>query len=71
MTAKKPDFEFSDFISSEVEIETGVAINPKAKLLNFAKIKVTAIDPKIHRKVDEAVQRIEKNLKNLKELVRQ
>ena len=68
---KNRNFEFEDFIDSNVEIETGVAINPKAKLMNFAKIKVAAIDPKIHKEVDEAVARIRKNLKQLKALVRE
>ncbi len=71
MLAEKRNFEFEDFLSEEVEIETGALINPKAKLLNFAKIKVAAIDPKIHQEIDSAVKRIEKNLKQLKALVRE
>jgi hypothetical protein len=71
MSAKKPNFEFEDFLSDDVEAETGLAINPKAKLLNFAKIKVSVIDPRIHKEIDESMRRIEKNLQKLKALVRE
>lgn len=71
MSVKKGKIEFEDFIDPTVEIETGVAINLQAKLLNFAKIKVAAIDPKIHQEVDGAVKRIQKNLQQLKALVRE
>ena len=71
MSAKKTNFEFEDFLSEDVAIETGVAINPKAKLLNFAKIKVAAIDPKIHQEIDGAIKRIEKNLQRLKTLTKE
>lgn len=71
MPDKKREIEFDDFIDPEVEIETGVAINPKAKLMNFAKIKVTAIDPKIHKEISEAMVRIRGNLQRLKSLVRE
>ncbi len=67
----KKHIEFDDFIDPDVEIETGVTIDPKAKLVNFAKIKVVAIDPRIHKEIDESIKRIEKNLQKLKALVRE
>jgi hypothetical protein len=69
MTKKQIDFD--DFIDPDIEIETGIAINPKAKLMNFAKIKVAAIDPKIHKEISESMQRIRANLQRLKSLVKE
>lgn len=71
MTSKKYNFEFEDFLSEEIEIEAGVAIDPKAKMINFAKIKVAAIDPKIQNEIDETLTRIHKNLRHLKLLVQE
>jgi hypothetical protein len=63
---EKNNFELDDFIVEELEIVAGAKIDPKSKLANFAKIKVAAIDPKIHKEISSALDRIEKNLEKLK-----
>jgi hypothetical protein len=66
---EKNNFELDDFIVEELEIVAGAKIDPKSQLANFAKIKVAAIDPKIHKEIGDALNRIEKNLEKLKNSV--
>ncbi len=68
MSAKN-NFELDDFIADDLQIVAGTKINPKAKLRNFAKIKVAAIDPKIHKEVSDSLRKIEKSLDKLKKSV--
>lgn len=48
------------------EIESGVTIDPKAKIMNFAKIKVSAIDPKVSETIEQSLKNIRENLEKLK-----
>ncbi len=65
----KDHFELDDFIIENSEVAREVRINPETKLANFAKIKIAAIDPKIHKEISDALKRIEKNLEKLKKSV--
>ncbi len=65
----KNNFELDDFIMEESEVLPGAKIDPKSRLVNFAKIKVAAIDPKIHKEISDSLKRIEGNLEKLKKLV--
>lgn len=48
------------------DIEIGTIIDPKAKIMNFAKIKVSAIDPKVSKTIEQSVKNIRENLEKLK-----
>lgn len=70
MIKRKTTIEFDDFINPDIEIETGIAIDPKAKLMNFSKIKVAAMDPNIRKEIAESVKGIRSNLKKLKSVTK-
>ena len=48
------------------DIESGAVIDPQAKIMNFAKIKVSAIDPKVSKTIEQSVKNIRENLEKLK-----
>jgi len=52
----------------EIEIETDVAIDPKAKIRDFSKIKVSAIDPLVRKRIRESLENIRRTLVNLKKI---
>jgi len=66
------DHEIEDFIDprhkAEIEIETDVAIDPKAKIRDFSKIKVSAIDPLVRKRIRESLKNIRGTLANLKKI---
>ena len=66
------DHEIEDFIDprhkAEIEIETDVAIDPKAKIRDFSKIKVSAIDPLVRKRIRESLENIRRTLVNLKKI---
>jgi len=66
------DHEIEDFIDprhkAEIEIETDVAIDPKAKIRDFSKIKVSAIDPLVRKRIRESMKNIRGTLANLKKI---
>jgi len=61
---KKKIFTLDDFIGEEV----GRIISPKSKISDFSEIKVSAIDPRIRKEVEERIQNIRHNLNKLKQL---
>lgn len=48
------------------DIESGAVIDPQAKIMNFAKIKISAIDPKVSKTIEQSVKSIRDNLEKLK-----
>ncbi len=64
------NFELGDFIEDETQIKIGSKIDPKAKILNFSHIEVSAIDPKIRQELADLTKNIRNNLTQLKLLNR-
>lgn len=60
------DHEIDDFIDPNVNVEIGVNIDPQAKLMNFSKIKVWAIDPKMKSEIVEKIGNIREELQSFK-----
>jgi DNA-binding transcriptional MerR regulator len=52
----------------EIEIETDAPIDPKAKIRDFSKIKVSAIDPLVRKRIRESMKNIRGTLANLKKI---
>jgi len=63
--SKKSFIELDDFISSDIKIDIGGAIDPKAKLTDFSHIKISSIDPRIEKEIRKRVERIRGNLKKM------
>lgn len=66
---KKHNFELEDFIGEEVKNSPIKNINSQTKLSEFAHIKVATIDPRIHKEISLAVERIRENLAKLRSSV--
>jgi len=66
------DHEIEEFIDPqnepEIEIETDSPIDPKAKIRDFSKIKVSAIHPLIRKRINESLKNIRGNLVSLKKI---
>ena len=66
------DHEIEEFIDPrnepEIEIETDSPIDPKAKIRDFSKIKVSAIDPLVRKRIRESLKNIRGTLANLKKI---
>jgi DNA-binding transcriptional MerR regulator len=64
------DHEIEEFIDpkNEPKIETDAPIDPTAKIRDFSKIKVSAIDPLIRKRIGESLKNIRGNLVNLKKI---
>jgi DNA-binding transcriptional MerR regulator len=65
--------EIDDFLDSEMRIKTGEevmgqAIDPQAKIKNFAGLKIPSINPKTRQEILELIQNTKENLKKLKAL---
>lgn len=60
----KKSFTLDDFIGAEVSRK----IDPQAKISNFSELKVSAIDPRIRKEVEERLKNIKLNLNKLKQL---
>lgn len=61
----KKDIDLDSFIDPQNPIKTGFTIDPKEKMLGFAKLKVPAISPDIRLKIAKSVETIRENLKKL------
>jgi len=80
----KKKIDLDDFIHENIKVEkspnkktakatktkesSSTKINPKAKLMDFAKIKVVAIDPRLSKQVENLSTRITDNLEKLRKL---
>jgi len=67
---KKPEpekIEIDDFIDPHIQIETGIAIDPKLKLMNFSNIKVLTIHPKIRENIRAKIKNIRATLHEARE----
>jgi DNA-binding transcriptional MerR regulator len=62
------DHTIEDFIDpqNEPEIETDAPIDPTAKIRDFSKIKISAIDPLVRKRITESLKNIRGNLVSLK-----
>lgn len=56
------------FISSDTMIKTDTIINPQAKMRDFAKIKISAIDPTVREQLQSKVNDIRSKLNQMKAL---
>lgn len=59
--------EIEDFIDSNIQVETGIAIDPKLKIMHFSNIKVPAIDPKVRENIRERIKNIRMILREARE----
>ena len=62
--------EIDNFIDKSVKIKTGVKLDPKARLVDFANIEIFAIDPRIKVEIEDSLNRSKENLMKLKSLFR-
>ncbi|MES2961246.1 MAG: MerR family transcriptional regulator [Pseudomonadota bacterium] len=64
------DHAIEEFIDPrhEAEIEIDAPIDPTAKIRDFSKIKVSAIDPLIRKRIRESLKNIRGNLVSLKKI---
>jgi len=66
------DHEIEEFIDpqheAKIEIEPDAPIDPKAKIRDFSKIKVSAIDPLVRKRIRESLKNIRANLVSLKKI---
>jgi hypothetical protein len=66
--SNKSKIELDDFISPEREIDIGIKINPKARIVDFADIRVSAIDPNIRGAINWHLSNAKSKLQRLKDL---
>lgn len=64
----KKTFTFDDFIGEEIVGKVSPKIDRRAKISDFAKIKISAIDPRIRSEVEDRLKNIKQNLNKLKQL---
>lgn len=57
------------FIHSDENIKNGDIINPQSKMIDFARIKISAMDPEIREKLQSQVNDIRSKLNQMKNLV--
>lgn len=65
--SKKSEFEIDDFLEIEIEVDSGKKkFAPNAKLIDFADIKLSRIDPPIKEEITQSLEKAKSNLKELK-----
>lgn len=62
--------DIDDFIDPTKKIDIGIKINPKARIVDFADIKIAAIDPNIKGGIEWHLGRAQEKLKKLKEVLK-
>jgi len=64
------DHTIEEFIDpkNEPKIETDAPIDPTAKIRDFSKIKISAIDPLVRKRIRESLKNIRGNLVSLKKI---
>ena len=71
-TTRLEDHKIEEFIDprheAEIKIETDTSIDQKAKIRDFSKIKVSAIDPLVRKRIRESLKNIRGNLVSLKKI---
>jgi len=60
------ELDISDFIDPTRKIDIGIKINPKARIVDFADVKIAAIDPNIKGGIEWHLSRAQEKLKKLK-----
>ncbi len=61
--------EIDDFILPERKIDIGIKINPKARIIDFADIKVSSIDPNIKGAIQWHLSSAKSKLEKLKTIL--
>lgn len=69
-TTSKAEIGVEDFIHSEHKVRPDGMINPKAKMLDFARIKVSAMDPSIREQLQSHVDDIRGKLNQMRSLMK-
>ncbi len=64
----KKFFDFDDFIGKEISPKAEKKIEPKSKIADFSKIKISAIDPRLRSEIEARIKNIEQNLNKLKHI---
>lgn len=64
----KKFFDFDDFIGEEIAPKVEKKIDPKSKISDFSKIKISAIDPRLRSEIEDRIKNIEQNLNKLKHI---
>lgn len=60
--------EIDDFILPQKEIDIGIKINPKARIIDFADLELKAVDPSVRSAIEWHLDSARGRLKKLKEL---
>ncbi len=66
MSNKK--IEIDDFILPQQEIDIGIKINPKARIIDFANVELNTIDPNLKGAIDWHLDSAKSKLQKLKDL---
>jgi hypothetical protein len=66
MSNKK--IEIDDFILPQQEIDIGIKINPKARIIDFANVQLNAMDANLKGAIDWHLDSAKSKLKKLKDL---
>lgn len=67
LSAQSPQDPIDNLQTSEnSDVEGSAIIDPQTRIMNFAKIKISAIDPKVSKTIEQSVKNIRENLEKLK-----
>ncbi len=69
MTNKK-NIEIDDFIVEELIEKPTKKVDPKAKLIDFANIKVAAIDPRVKKEINDLIDSAKSKISRIKSLLK-
>ncbi|MBU6140931.1 MAG: hypothetical protein KGP29_05215 [Proteobacteria bacterium] len=64
----KKTFNLDDFVGEEFTRKVDTKIDREEKISNFAKIKISAIDPRIRSEIEDKLKSVKQNLNKLKKL---
>lgn len=67
--APRKEIDLDDFISPNIEIETGLNRQGKSRLIDYANIKIHAIDPNIEKEIIERIGNIRRNLQRFRSIL--
>ncbi len=69
MTNKK-NIEIDDFIVEELIEKPIKKVDPKARLIDFANIKVAAIDPRVKKEINDLIDSAKSKISRIKSLLK-
>ena len=64
-------FELDDFLPTNQEVDIGIKINPKARIVDFAEVRLTSIDRNLKGAIEWHIENTRNKLKKLQDLLNQ